>query len=353
MAENNDENKQTLREYLLYKATTINAKGKLQDIERYIGRFLDFTKKPIEQYTQLDLVNFLNSLKNMSQNSQNDIKVMLKNFLKWKFVDYSLRFRDLDKLCKNQKAQPTYTPEDMLSKEEVEKLIQEEMEFKWKAYWGALFYGGFRPCELSKLEWKNVLFENDGGAFIKIYSNKNKRYFDKYIPQPVAFWFKKIQENGSEFVFPSTKTARGKAPIGVKTAYFRLVKLSKKALGKSVNPYQIRHSIATLLYNRDDIKDEDVARQMGHNKTMRQTYDQLDAQKIREKLKKIYIKTEILPQEQKNEYEARIAKLEKAINLLLDKKGFTMSTGKIAMKNFTGIHSVDETTHLLETDESI
>lgn len=304
MSEIGKKNERVLRDYLLYKRTTVNSSNKLKDIERYIKAFIDSGKKDLDKFDEKDLIDFINYIsKKYSIRALNDIKVFVKNFIKWKFLDYSIRFRNLDKICRSSKAPQAYQPEDMISKEELEKLVQAEHDLKWKTYFLLLFYGGFRPSEVCSLTWKAISFESDG-CFIKIYSEKNKQYFDKFIPENVAFYLKKLQSNNSEWVFPSIfKNERANQPMKEKAAYHRLKHLSEIVLKRRISPYVIRHSIATILYNRDDIKDEDAAKQLGHTKNMRSTYDNLSKDKIREKLKKIWIKAEELPPEKKAEFD--------------------------------------------------
>ena len=307
------ERKKALKDYLEYKATGIKSKRKLIDLGFYIKKFLDSSKKEISNFTEKDLVIYLNNIsKNYSISSLNGIKANTKNFIKWFFIDWSSRFRNLDNLCRQQKAPATYQPEQMLSKEDIKNLVQQEHSLSWKAYWLVLFYSGSRPCEICSLKWKQIDFE-DEGAFIKIYSEKNKEYFDKFVPEDVAFYLKKLKTNNSEWVFPSS--AKQDLPISVKGVYWRLRKLSKTALGKQINPYILRHSIATLLYNDDTIRDKgDVAKQMGHNKSMEGKYSHLSKDKLRERARKIWFEPELKPKEK-----VKIKELEKELNKLKSK----------------------------------
>ena len=102
--------------------------------------------------------------------------------------------------------------------------------------------------------------------------------------------------------------------------------MSEKYLGKKINLYILRHSIATINYNKDDLKDDIVARQMGHTKSMKSTYVHNDKAKLKENAKKIYFKPEDLPPEKKLELEKKIEEQNKIIKKLWqDKK----ETGKM------------------------
>ncbi len=297
-----------LLDYLEYKKVTAHTEQKIKAYKYFLGMFLNSTKKNLKDITEKDLINFLNvKSKHYSIGSMNEIKIMLKSFIYWYYEDYPTRFRNIRKLCKWEKRERTYSPEQMLSKKDIEKLVQAENEPRWKAFWLLFFYGGFRPKEVCDLEWKDVLFAKEG-AYIKVYVKKNGKSFEKFVPENVSFYLKKLQDNNSKYVFPTKRTKKHGVSVGDKPqtrsgVYQRLIPLAKKTLNKHINPYILRHSIATILYNRDDLKDDDVAQQMGHSKEMRHTYKNLSVEQLRERMKKIYIKPELTPEE-KDEIES-------------------------------------------------
>jgi len=317
------EKDQILKDYLEFKELNINEKGGLYNYKHFVSMLLNSTKtnKPTEN----DLIKFINSIKkDYGVGTMNIIKNVLKSFITWLCKKDFREYPNLNEICKRQKKEKTYSPEQMLSKEDIEKLVQEEPETRWKAFFLLFFYGAFRPGEVCKLKWDDVSFA-DNGAYIKVYVNKNNKTFDKFVPENVSFYLKKLQNNDSEYVFPtkrkhinSTKKDEKKVSVGDKPmtrsgVYQHLLPLAKRVLGKHINPYILRHSIATILYNRDDLKDDDTARQMGHSVSMKQTYNNLSKEKIRERMKKIWIEAEDLPKEEKKELEVKFEELKKSI----------------------------------------
>lgn len=304
--------KEALKNFLAYKSTSVGSL-KLLDIERDIGKFL----KPIQdmrKFEEMDIVKHLEALKKYSISHRNGIKAYIKQFVKWNYPNWSYDFRNLDKICKTEKLPKTYQAEEMLSKEDIEKLVKGENSPFWKAYFLTFFYGGFRPSEACCLKWENIEL-TDEGAFISITATKNKKDFVKFVPSNVSFYLNKLKEESkSKFVFPSP--FKTKEHISAKGVYFRLKELSKKALKRQINPYLLRHSVATLLYNRQDVKDEDVALQLGHTKNMRATYDNANLEMLKTKARKMWIETEDLPKKQKAKYEERLAELERSIGIL-------------------------------------
>ncbi len=321
------ENKSKIEDYLNFKMTSVSDTRTLGRYRYFLKIFLEQINKDTKDITETDVIEAVNKMaKNYKVGSMNDVKILVKSFLYWRYDDIKVRFRNLDKICKGMEKGRTYNPSQMLSKEDIEKLVQTEEEVRWKAFFMLYFYGGFRPGEVCNLKWKDITFDADGGAFITLLAPKTKKNFDKYVPENVCFYLKKLMTNNSQYVFPTKRTKmkvapkKGEAiPVGDKPmttsgVWQHLVPLAKRVFGKHVNPYILRHSIATILYNRDDLKDDLVAKQMGHSVSMKETYNNLSMEKIKEQMKRIHIEAEDLPVEKKKELENRIEKLEEIIN---------------------------------------
>lgn len=302
--------KDVLRNHLEFKKTSVNSDSKLKDIERYLRKFLDYSK-PLSKLKEEDIVKFLNSL-DYSIRTTNDIKTHIKVFIKWHYYDWSSKFRNLDKICKQQRPQRAYEPEQMVSIKEIEKIVKEEKDLFWKCYWLVFFYGGFRPSEACGLKWNQIFFEPKG-TIIKIRASKTGKDFYKSLPNNVEHLLKEWKKyNSSEFLFPSP--TKKNLPILSRSVCARLKRLSKRVLGKEIVPYQLRHSIATILYKNDKIKDTDTAKQMGHSKSMKETYLNLSEDDLKGKARNIWIKTKPLTLEEKEELKSlreRIIKMEK------------------------------------------
>jgi integrase len=202
------------------------------------------------------------------------------------------------------------------------------------------FYGGFRPIEVCQLKWKDITFDKEG-CYVKTISNKNHREFQKYLPEDVCFYIRKLKERSfnSEYLFPTKRTNKhgisvGDMPMTRSGVYQHLIPLAKRVLNKHVNPYILRHSIATILYNRDDLKDDDVAQQMGHSKAMKMTYNNLSIEKIRARMKKIWIKPEDLPEAKKHELELKLAQVTEWVKILQKTESIREETFKSVIESF-------------------
>lgn len=303
-----------LKDYLEYKKLSVSSTDKLRDLERYTERFLKSSKKKAEDFGESEVINFINSLNGtFSIASINNLKANLKNFIKWFYEDYSTRFRNLDKICRTQQAPKPYSPEQMLSIKEVKKLVSGEKDLMWKVYLLVFFYGCFRPSEAIKLKWEQVFFEPKG-TIIKTYSKKNNKTFYKSIPEDVTHFLREWRKvNDNEWVFPSTM--KEGEHIHRKTIYHRIKKLAKRVLNKDISPYVLRHSVATIKYNDDSLKDDDVANQMGHSTSMKNTYTNLSEEKIKARARKIWKTVKELTPEEKD----KVKKLEKELEEMRDK----------------------------------
>ena len=305
-----------LRKHLEFKKTSVSSENKLKDLERYIGKFINYKKKSLEKFDEDDVSKFINYLP-YSINTLNSIKVHLKVFIKWYFPDWSLRFRNLDRICKQKKAPRTYTPEDMITLKEIKKIVEADDDIMYKTYWVVFFYGGFRPAEACKLKWENVFFEKKG-VIIKLHATKTGKDFYKSLPLEAELLLKQWRDlNSSEWVFPSPINKN--KPINPKSICGRLKKISKKAIGKEVVPYALRHSIATILYNDENRKDDLTAQQLGHHKSMKDIYLHLNQDGIKANARKIWIKPKELSLEQREEFEKKLSVLSKDITKLQKK----------------------------------
>lgn len=304
-----------LKEYIKYRRQNNHSRN-IRDIEFHIRKFINSKKKPLSQFNDSDLLDYFDKIRNKyTVSTLNSIKSsFIKNFIKYYYKDYSKRFLTLDRICKTEKVGETYKPDEMISEEDFKKLIKGEESTFWKAYFLTLFYGGCRPIEVCSLKWKDIEFVDDG-AYLTIYSKKNKQSFIKFVPFDVAFYLKKLKNNDKEVVFYNKVT---KDSISVKGAYHRLRKISKEVLGKQINLYLLRHSIATIIYNKEDIKDDHIARQMGHTASMKGKYVHNNLNKLKENAKKIYVSPEDLPPEKKHNLEIKIEKLQNTIKSLLE-----------------------------------
>ncbi|MBS8122011.1 site-specific tyrosine recombinase/integron integrase [Candidatus Vampirococcus lugosii] len=140
---------------------------------------------------------------------------------------------------------------NVLSKEEVKKLIESIDNLKHKTIVSLIYSGGLRLSELIHLKIENI-----DSKRMKIYIKKSKGAKDRTIPlskeilKLLKIYYKKYKPN--ELLFPG----EGNYIYSDKSIQNIVKNASKKAgIMKNVTPHTLRHSYAThLLENGVDIK---------------------------------------------------------------------------------------------------
>lgn len=314
--------KKLIKDYITFRAIECKNHDAISNYERYIKSFLKKVKDDLSNLDETYLTEHVNKIsKDFSQTTLNSIKPLLKNFIKWHFPDYSLKFRNLDKICKTKKAKSSYTAGQMLKESDIKKIAEAENDLFWKTFWLVFFYGGFRGIDVIRLKWEMFDFQKDGTIIIKAFIGKNQKTFYKSLPKELTPIIKKWKSvNLSEWVFPSPN---GDKPIHPKTPNKRLERVSKRALGYSINPYTIRHSLGTLKYNEEGQDKTIIADQMGHGESMEKTYLHLDEEKLIKRAKRVWTTKDEMPKKEKDRLEKKINEQGKIIDKLWKEKIIT------------------------------
>ena len=129
---------------------------KLKKIERCILQFYDIIEKDLDKVDKKDVDSFL-ILLNHSDRSfwyKNEIKIYLKRFLLWKYKDLEM-IKNI-KLDSKRLNEEKVNENNLLTEEEVDKLIRKAERLREKAMIILLFESGCRPQELLNLKWKNI-----------------------------------------------------------------------------------------------------------------------------------------------------------------------------------------------------
>ncbi len=118
---------QTINSYMDFRAIECKNKDALVNYERYIRRFLKEANDNLTNLNEEYLTDHVNRFSDIfSQTTINVIKPLLKNFIKWRYIDYPVKFRNLDKICKTKKAKNTYSAKQMLKENEIKRLLKQK-----------------------------------------------------------------------------------------------------------------------------------------------------------------------------------------------------------------------------------
>jgi integrase len=329
--------KKFLEEYLKYRvARGLVSKGKLMDTRRLFIqiRYIlgdDYKKLslPIKKNNEplkilRELIGLIKTSKLMG-NTKRDLLDFVRNFLKYSYPDWSIRFDDFEDIKAGVVAKSEKVKQNSIVKEDVEKMMKHETKMFWKAFLITQYEGGLRTGEARYLKWSDIKFNVDGDiSELSIYSPKTKKARTIFI-KDATFYLQKLkdeQENLHEkkvYVFHSKMDLNKPVDKHVVSKWCR--DLSQKALGRKIWNYLLRHARATELYNLADdnkIAEKTATRFMGHSKSMIKTYQNLDNNKVKEALKNQVYKLEDLPPEKKAELEKQIEDLKKKLSAVSD-----------------------------------
>jgi len=221
---------------------------------RFLARWL---KKPFEEATKDELVNLVGELENKpyAEYTKYDFKVVLKMFYKWLKggdEEFPVEIKWLKPRLKNTVHK---LPEELLSEEDVLKIVQAATNLRDKALVLTLYESGCRIGELLSLKVKNVQFDQYG-AILRVTGKTGDRRVRVITSAPaLAVWLENYSaaKNPDAPLWPplatnqSHKTQAAEYP----SIYVLVQRLARKAgIRKNVFPHLFRHSRATFLASK-------------------------------------------------------------------------------------------------------
>lgn len=247
-------NKKLVDDFLNYCKITAG-ESSIKKIYGVIVQSVDVFEKPLDKLDLEDLRKFLALLNssNRSIETQNDIKKILKRFLRWKYKDWSLRFEEFrDIRTKDGMNHEKLNSSTILTSDELQMIINNVESLKFKSLILLMFESAGRPEEVLKLKWKDINFEK---AEVKLYSAKTGKTRVNPINKSLA-QLKRYKEEcfypfagSDDFVFPNPRNKEKHITVQAINDYFS--KLEKRLkLTKRFFPYIIRHTRLTELHTK-------------------------------------------------------------------------------------------------------
>lgn len=288
-------------------------------------RFLLMVDKKTKDINLEDLQNFLRILKEggFSDYYKNDVKGYVQRFLRWHFKDWSARFNNFEDIKYNSDPQrkKKINPEDVLTKEDVEKLAKAEKDIFWKAFLLVQYEGALRTIETRTLKWDMIDTEDSDIYWLTIQSKKNKNATDKERTAPplsqAVYYLNELKKQvKSPYVFPSRIDINKPVSSGTTNKWFS--RLTEKVLGKHLTNYLLRHSEGEELHKllrEGKLSKENAISMMGHSERMfDKTYSHANKKQLKELLKKQVLNVDYIPPEKKTQMEKMIEEQNKIIN---------------------------------------
>ncbi|MBI5872312.1 tyrosine-type recombinase/integrase [archaeon] len=236
--------KKLLEDYITYrKARGVSAERDLLDIKRYILqlRYIlqkDLRKINLNEVRQITAIINTSWLKNEVKNG---LKIDFKNFLKYAFPDWSVRFADLQDIKQSSKSrnEERINAQTIYTKQDIEKLMKHETKLLWKSFLITQYEAGLRTIECRTLKWDSIKFNIDGDiSEIGIYATKTSKARTIFVKE-ATFYLQKLKEEQentgmkSIYVFPSKSKKNMPVDKNSVSSWFRnlLKKLSGERAG--------------------------------------------------------------------------------------------------------------------------
>ncbi|MCX6693256.1 MAG: site-specific integrase [Methanomicrobiales archaeon] len=216
---------------------------------RYIGPFADLTITDL--YTAFPAIEESNNTKGrpFKKNTVVDFKKILKQFFLWMAENghTTIPQAKIEKLKTEGRDCMTKTASDLLTPEEVEKMISACKRDMDRALLMTLYEGAFRIGELGTMTWRQISFDKDGAVVNLKFKTDKERYVRLFMSaEYLARWRSSYpgDASGDNLVFVSKD---GK-PLNHGAILVQMKRIATRAgVAKHVTPHLFRHSRITHL----------------------------------------------------------------------------------------------------------
>jgi len=223
---------------------------------KYIYNLIQLSKwlgKKFQDAEKTDVINLVNKIEQMNyaEHTKRDYKVVIKRFFKWLrgTNEYPEEVKWIKTTLKND---GHLLPEELLTVEDVEKLINAANHPRDKALIACLYESGCRIGELLSLRLKNIMFD-DYGAKIIVDGKTGMRRIRVVSSVPyLATWIANhpLKNDPDAPLWVSIGTRNKNGAVKYRNIRKLIRELAKRGgIKKRVNPHIFRHSRATHLAN--------------------------------------------------------------------------------------------------------
>jgi len=245
-----DENKKAILEFhdnLIAQGLSLARQTKYLETLLLIGKKISGN---FRQLTRNDIVQFIKSVEisNYSDWTKHDYKVIFKIFYKW--LKDSRVYPDEVAWIRVRAGGNGILPEQLISKADVDKLLEAAYTPRDRALVLVLFESGCRIGEILSLKMRNVTFDQHGAQLIVTGKTGSRRVRIIASVPALSTWMDNhpLRQNPDAPLWISLGSRdRGQA-LTYSAALYALRKLVKRAgLTKRIYPHLFRHSRATFL----------------------------------------------------------------------------------------------------------
>lgn len=208
--------------------------------------------KPFEEAGKEDIFNLVQKIEqsHYSDWTKHDYKAMLRIFYKW--LRRTDEFPEEVKWIRPGRRRKNILPEELITEEEVKRLVESASHPRDKALVLVLYESGCRPGEILTLRIKNVQFDEYGAVLIANGKTGHRRVRVIASAPALATWLDShpYRNNVDAPLWVSIGTRNNGSILKYGAAKSILKELAEKAgLRKRIYLYLFRHSRATKLAN--------------------------------------------------------------------------------------------------------
>jgi integrase/recombinase XerD len=183
--------------------------------------------------------------KDRSERTKQDYKTLIRKFFRWLDMDEIVDWIKISSRNNSNKL-----PEDMLSEEEIEKLINACEHPRDRALVASLYESGARISEIGNLKIKHVKFDQYGAALMVDGKTGMRRVRIIFSSPYLATWLENhpFRQNPDAYVWIGIGTVGRNVPLRYDAIRMHLKRIAKKAgINKRIHPHLFRHSRSTHL----------------------------------------------------------------------------------------------------------
>lgn len=211
-----------------------------------------WTKKDLDKTDKKEMIKIVGTLEksHYACEVKHATKVSIKKFYKW--LNGGEEYPDKVRWIKSSQKTKKKLPQELLSREDVEKMINVAEHIRDKAIVSLLYESGFRIGELLSLRIKNIEFDEYGAKIVGDGKTGMRRIRLISSTPHLATWIENhpLKDNPESPLWISTGTKNKNEGICYANARQLIHLLAKKAgIKKRVHPHLFRHSTATRMAN--------------------------------------------------------------------------------------------------------
>ncbi len=243
-----------LKEDMALKNFTLSTQ---EDYFRFVKRFLDFTRKDAMCITYADIRKFIFHMKDVENKKAATINCYTAAIRF--FFEYTLGYvwdsKKIPKMKRDRKL-PT-----VLTRGQVEQLIDTTENYKHKAILAVTYSSGLRVSETCHLRYEDIL-RSRKMIYVTKTKNRQDRYSilsDRCLEILTEYWFRYNRPMG--WLFPST--VRDEPLTTSAVEQFMKAQVRQLGLPDDVTPHTLRHSFACHLLE-DGVSHTFIQQLLGH-----------------------------------------------------------------------------------------